>query len=186
MAQQLGRADEAGRWEQRAAQRRDAINKYLWNPEKRLYFDYDIRTGQRSDYNFASTFYPLWSGAASSEQAAGVASQVGIFERLGGVMTSDRETGMQWDAPYGWAPVQYFAVEGLRRNGFAREADRLAAKFAKVVEDNYQRDGTIREKYNMVTGSSETAITGGYKANVVGFGWTNGVYLLFTERPQQK
>jgi alpha,alpha-trehalase len=179
MAQQLGRTDEANRWEQRAAQRRDAMNKYFWDPVKRMYFDYDVRTGQRSDYNFASTFYPLWAGAASQEQAAGVAAQLALFEKLGGVMTSDRETGMQWDAPYGWAPVQYFAVEGLRRSGFATDADRLARKFVKVVEDNYQRDGTIREKYNMKTGSSETALSGGYKANVIGFGWTNGVYLLF-------
>jgi alpha,alpha-trehalase len=50
-----------------------------------------------------------------------------------------------------------------------------------VIEENYQRDGTIREKYNMVTRSSETALTGGYKANVIGFGWTNGVYLGFVE-----
>jgi alpha,alpha-trehalase len=186
MAQQLGLTEDAQKWAERAAERRDAIHKYLWDPGKRLFFDYDLRNGRRSEYHFASTFYPLWAGLATAEQAAGVAAQVSIFERQGGVMTSDRETGMQWDAPYGWAPIQYFAVKGLRRANFPNEADRLAEKFADVVENNYQRDGTIREKYNMVTKSSETAITGGYKANVIGFGWTNGVYLEFRRaKPRQ-
>jgi alpha,alpha-trehalase len=181
MARDLGRAEDAEKWGQRAAARQKAIHQYLWNPEQRMFFDHDLRTGKRSEYNFASTFYPLWAGATRAEQAAGVASHLEIFERAGGIMTSDKETGMQWDAPYGWAPVQYFVVEGLRRNGFTVEADRVAGKFAKVIEENYQRDGTIREKYNMVTRSSETALTGGYKANVIGFGWTNGVYLGFVE-----
>jgi alpha,alpha-trehalase len=38
-------------------------------------------------------------------------------------------------------------------------------------------DGTIREKYNVVSGSSNIEVATGYKSNVVGFGWTNGVYL---------
>lgn len=37
--------------------------------------------------------------------------------------------------------------------------------------------GTIREKYNMVLGNADVKITAGYKQNVIGFGWTNGVYL---------
>jgi alpha,alpha-trehalase len=181
MARDLGRSDDAEKWRQRAEARQKAIQQYLWDPAKKMFFDYDLRTGTRSAYNFATTFYPLWAGAATPDQAAGVASHLDIFERAGGVMTSDVETGMQWDAPYGWAPVQYFAVLGLRRAGFDAEATRLADKFAKVIEENYQRDGTIREKYNMVTRSSETNLTGGYKANVIGFGWTNGVYLEFTD-----
>jgi alpha,alpha-trehalase len=46
-----------------------------------------------------------------------------------------------------------------------------------MVQENFRRDGTIREKYNVVTRSSETDIEVGYKENVVGFGWTNGVFL---------
>jgi alpha,alpha-trehalase len=35
----------------------------------------------------------------------------------------------------------------------------------------------MREKYNVVSGSANVAVATGYKSNVVGFGWTNGVYL---------
>jgi alpha,alpha-trehalase len=45
-----------------------------------------------------------------------------------------------------------------------------------TVENGFEHDGTIREKYNMDSGSSDVNVTTGYKTNVVGFGWTNGVY----------
>jgi alpha,alpha-trehalase len=92
-------------------------------------------------------------------------------------MTSPYETGGQWDAPYAWAPMQWIAVAGLRRYGLAGEANRLAYKFLGTVTMNFRRDGTIREKYNAVTRSSETEVTAGYHMNIVGFGWTNGVFL---------
>ena len=94
---------------------------------------------------------------------------------------SARETGVQWDLPYGWAPTQLITVEGLRRYGMDEAADRLSNKFIYMVTKNFQKDGTIREKYNVVTESFETSITAGYKSNVIGFGWTNGVMLELME-----
>ena len=46
-----------------------------------------------------------------------------------------------------------------------------------MVAENFRRDGTIREKYNVVTRSSETRVEVGYQVNVVGFGWTNGAFV---------
>jgi alpha,alpha-trehalase len=93
---------------------------------------------------------------------------------------------MQWDYPYGWAPVQLLAIQGLRRYGYNVEADRLSHKFLSTVIENFQRDGTIREKYNVVTRSSEAPVAAGYQANVIGFGWTNGVFLeLLHDLPKE-
>jgi alpha,alpha-trehalase len=93
---------------------------------------------------------------------------------------------MQWDYPYGWAPLQYLAAEGLRRHGYAAEADRISYEFLSTVADNFRREETIREKYDVVTGSSEAHVSAGYQANVVGFGWTNGVFLeLLQELPKE-
>jgi alpha,alpha-trehalase len=69
------------------------------------------------------------------------------------------------------------SIDGMRRYGFNEDADRVAYKFLSTVAENFRRDGTIREKYNAVTRSSETAVTAGYNINIVGFGWTNGVFL---------
>jgi alpha,alpha-trehalase len=65
----------------------------------------------------------------------------------------------------------------MRRYGFTTEANRIAQKFTHTIESNYAREDTIREKYNMETGTSDIQVAAGYKANVAGFGWTNGVYL---------
>jgi alpha,alpha-trehalase len=90
---------------------------------------------------------------------------------------STRITGAQWDAPYGWAPTNWLAIKGLDDYGFHADARRLADKFMATVDRGYADDGTIREKYNMAQGNAQVQITAGYTQNVVGFGWTNGVYL---------
>ena len=46
-----------------------------------------------------------------------------------------------------------------------------------MVAENFRRDGNIREKYNVVTRSSEAHVELGYRMNVVGFGWTNAAFL---------
>ncbi len=91
---------------------------------------------------------------------------------------SAHESEGQWDFPYEWAPDQLPADEGMRRYGFNDEANKTSYEFLSTVAENFRRDGTIREKYDAVTRSSETHVTVGYHTNVVGFGWTNGVFLV--------
>jgi len=173
----LGRPAEAKGWRERATRRRELVDRYLWDAERGMYFDYDFVAGKRSTYEYATTFYPLWAGLASPEQARAVAGKLSRFEQPGGVAMSRQESLTQWDYPYGWAPIQLLTVEGLRRYGRGEDADRLSRKFLDTVAENFRRDGTIREKYNMVTRSSEMKIAAGYTENVAGFGWTNGVFL---------
>ena len=173
----LGRTAEAAEWKQRANTRRDAINRYLWNPETGMFDDYNFVTKQRSTYNYVTAFYPLWAGLASPEQAASMRRHLPLFEHDGGLAMSDDDSGTQWDLPYGWAPSNWLAVKGLAQYGFKSDADRIASKFNATVLQNFLHDNTIREKYNVVDGSANIAVATGYKSNVVGFGWTNGVYL---------
>lgn len=182
MSRQLGRQSEALRWRERARRRREGMQRYFWDNSRGLFFDYNFKTATRSSYEYASTFYPLWAGVATPEQARAVARNLAIFEQPGGLAMSRRETKAQWDYPYGWAPIHLIAVEGLRRYGFRAEADRLSYKFLTMVLENFRTDRTIREKYNVVTRSSETQVEAGYRENVIGFGWTNGVFLELLHR----
>jgi len=177
MSGMLGRPAEAGEWRKRAEDRKQRIQKYLWDSERGLYFDYDFENGKRSDYEYVTAFFPLWAGIATQEQARAVTQHLPTFEKPGGLVMSPHETGAQWDFPYAWAPDQLVADEGIRRYGFTAEADRVSYEFLSTVAENFRRDGTIREKYNAVTRSSETQVTAGYHMNIVGFGWTNGVFL---------
>ncbi len=180
MAEMLGKKKEAAEWHERAKKRKEAINKYLWNAKSGMFFDYDFMTQKQSTYEYVTTFLPLWTGLATKEQAAAVVKNVAIFERPGGLMMSPYETGGQWDAPYAWAPNQLMADDGIRKYGFTEVADRVSYEFLSNVLENFRRDGTIREKYNAVTRSSETAVTAGYKVNIVGFGWTNAAFLVLS------
>ncbi|MGD0693656.1 MAG: trehalase family glycosidase [Terriglobia bacterium] len=174
-----GRTEESKQWNLRAQQRRELVNKYLWNEKRGLYFDYDFEHGKQSSYVFITAFYPLWAGLASPEQARAVMRNLKLFEQPGGLAMSTQESIGQWDYPYGWAPTQFIALEGLRRYGFREEANRNAVSFLSTILEGFRRDGTIREKYNVVTRSSETNVQAGYQPNVVGFGWTNAFFVVF-------
>lgn len=173
----LGRKDDERKWHQTAAARKANINKYLWDAQHGQFFDYNFEKGRISSYNYITTFYPLWAGLAAPEQARAVVKNIGIFQRPGGLAMSANDTGMQWDLPYAWAPNQLVADEGMRRYGFNDEASRAAYEFLSNVAQNFRRDGALREKYDAVTRSSEVAVKSGYPMNVVGFGWTNGVFI---------
>lgn len=177
MARLLGKSEDAGKWEGRAQTRKNKVNQYLWDADHGMYFDYNFETGKRSSYDFITTLYPLWAGLATPGQAAAVEKNLGILEHPGGLAMSHFDSGSQWDLPYGWAPTQVIAVKGLRRYGFNEDANRISYKFLSMINENFGRDGTLREKYNVLNRSSETHVTLGYHQNVVGFGWTNAGFV---------
>ena len=82
----------------------------------------------------------------------------------------------QWDLPFGWAPLNWFAADGLRKTGYIDDARRIAEEFSHTIRASFEKEGTIHEKYNVETGSSNVELIAGYQ-NVIGFGWTNAVYL---------
>ena len=65
----LGRHAEATEWEHRAATRREAVNKYLWNATQGMFYDYDYTTQKQSTYNYITALYPLWANLATPQQA---------------------------------------------------------------------------------------------------------------------
>ena len=173
----LHKPADAALWNHRADARRAAINRYLWNPTTGLFVDYDFTTRQQSTYNYVTTFYPLWAGLATPTQAKALSQHLDLFEHDGGLAMSDNPSGTQWDLPYGWAPTNWIAIHGLTQYGFTAPAQRIAQNFSATILQNFLLDSTMREKYNVVSGSANFQVAAGYKANVVGFGWTNGVYL---------
>jgi alpha,alpha-trehalase len=169
-------ADEAcaREFEHRAAARRSAIDRYLWNPEHGVYFDYRWTRRAPIPRISAATLYPLFVSAASKPQAAAVAGSVREqLLRPGGVVTTPLETGQQWDAPNGWAPLQWIAVDGLRRNGEERLAESIACRFMHTVQAVYEDSGKLVEKYDVVRTNRKGG--GGEYPTQDGFGWTNGV-----------
>jgi alpha,alpha-trehalase len=166
-------------WKRRADNHHHLINHYMWDPDVGLYLDYNVRTAQRRHYPFLTSFYPLWAGIATPDQAARVVAHLPDFERAGGLQASTITTGSQWDAPFGWAPLHLFVVEGLRRYGYEHDATRLARKFIGMVTSEFTRTGQLYEKYDVARCSADLSgeILFGYVTNETGFAWTNAVVL---------
>jgi alpha,alpha-trehalase len=180
----LGLAAEAQIWRSRGIARAERINRLLWDARDGLYYDYNFEHQHLRKYAFLTTFYPVWAGIATREQAARIARNLPAFEQPGGLQTSSVASGNQWDAPFGWAPLQLIAVQGLRRYGFSEAADRIAMKFLSLVRDEYLKSGTIVEKYDVIRRTADVSggIRFGYRSNEPGFGWTNAVFTaLFDE-----
>jgi len=174
----LHQESAAAVWKQRAASRASRVNELMWDARDGFYYDYDFVHGRVRRYPFLATFYPLWTGIAGRDQAARVVQNLAVFERPGGLQTSSHQSGDQWDAPFGWAPLQWIAVEGLRRYGYAAEANRVSKRFLQLVQREFSLHGTIVEKYDVVhqTADVDRRLRFGYRSNEAGFGWTNAVF----------
>jgi alpha,alpha-trehalase len=181
LAHLLSKPEEAMHWDRVAKARNAAIHRYLWREKEGVFADYDFIHQKPSSYAYISSLYPLWAGVATREEAKLVVDKLSLFERPGGLSMSNFNSGLQWDEPFGWAPTNWIAVDGLQSMGFREDARRIARKFNATVDAGFALDGTIREKFNVVTGNSDVQVTTGYKSNEIGFGWSNAVYLKMRE-----
>jgi alpha,alpha-trehalase len=185
IAHLLALPNEAHHWQLKAKARTVNMQRYLWRPKDGIFADFDFTHARSSNYAYITSLYPLWAGVATREQAKQMVAKLNLFERAGGLSMSTTQTGLQWDEPFGWAPTNWLADAGLEAFGFRVEARRIAQAFSATVDAGFARDGTIREKYNVVSGSANVQVSTGYKANVIGFGWTNSVYLKMKQVLQE-
>ncbi|HYK87940.1 MAG TPA: trehalase family glycosidase [Acidobacteriota bacterium] len=185
----LDRSTDAAPWLKRAEERADRINRLMWDERDGLYYDYDFVHSRIRRYPFLTTFYPLWAGIAPREKADRVVTNLQRFEESGGLQTSTNRSGNQWDAPFGWAPLELIAVEGLRQYGYAADANRITEEFLSLVAEQYRVTGRIVEKYDVAGRSANVSseLHFGYHSNEVGFGWTNAVFtVLLDELPAEQ
>ncbi|WP_261537336.1 alpha,alpha-trehalase TreA [Burkholderia multivorans] len=164
----------------RAARRALAINRWLWN-RGGYYGDYDWQLRKPRDGVTAAALYPLFAGVAWPERAKATAREVRkTLLKPGGLATTTETTGQQWDAPNGWAPLQWIAIEGLRRYGEPALAKDIGTRFLADVKHVYATEGKLVEKY-VVEGAGQGGGGGGEYPLQDGFGWTNGVTLKLLE-----
>jgi len=175
-----GDAAQAAAYQQRARDRSEAVRRLMWDARDGVFTDYLWQTGELTGTVTAATLYPLFFRIAAEDQAQVVAETVG--KRLldvGGLATTLVESGQQWDAPNGWAPLQWIAVAGLRNYGFDVLAHQIAGRWVHENIAGYRRYAKLVEKYNVTTPGGDEG-GGGEYATQIGFGWTNGVLVALT------
>lgn len=166
--------EKAAEMRARAELRKAAVQRHLWDRNRNIFADYLWREDRRIGAVTAAALYPLFTGIATDGQAGEVAKAVRTdLLKPGGLVTTTVATGEQWDAPNGWAPLQWIAIKGLSDYGEADLARTIAERFANKAVAAWRATGKLMEKYNVV---DEQLVTGGGEYPTQdGFGWTNGV-----------
>lgn len=172
--------EDSSLWSEKSENRKRLINKYLWNEEEGMFLDYNFVKDEHSKVCSAASFYPLFLGVATKEQAEKTLKNLlPKLETEHGILTCGKHNipGIyQWDAPQGWAPLHFIAVSGLMNYGFEEEVLRIAQKYISTVEGNYEITGRLWEKYNVLDGTIKT--NNEYEMPPM-LGWSAGVYLYF-------
>lgn len=173
---QSGDAGGAGEFRKRAEARKSAINRFCWNPQAGWYVDYATKTNVPGSELTLAGVAPLFFRIAPEENARAMVDVVRTkFLKAGGVVTSLRHTGEQWDAPNGWAPLQWLAIRGLANYGEDALARDIARRWVTLNVQVFTRTGKLLEKYDVIEVTKESG--GGEYPTQDGFGWTNGVLL---------
>jgi len=175
-----GDAAVAARYAKAAAERRRALLDASYDPAGGFFFDVRWRTGERvTDRPSLAAAEPLYFGIATPEQGAATAARLGRdFLKPGGFVTTLINTGQQWDAPNGWAPLEWLAMEGVRRYGRADVADLARGRWLTLNRRVYRQTGKMTEKYDVM--DIQRGAGGGEYPNQDGFGWSNGVALALS------
>jgi alpha,alpha-trehalase len=163
-----------------AEKRRQAVDTYCWSESLHYYTDYHFRKKRLTNVVSAAglfpfCFFPQRQGYLS---VLGRQAAVIVHDKLlqpGGLLSTDLNTGQQWDAPNGWAPLQWMAVQALARSGQIGLAKEIALRWLALNEKVYSATGKMMEKYNVA--DINLSAGGGEYPSQDGFGWTNGVYL---------
>jgi alpha,alpha-trehalase len=172
------KVETSAAWDRRAKERKRAMDRYLWNDSTGTYLDYNTKSETQTTLESATTFWALWSGVASPSQAARLVAALPRFERVGGLLsTNNNERGEtqryashQWDYPYGWAPHQVMAWDGLRRYGYYEEAERLAYRWLHLLTKVFTEfNGTVVEKYDVTQLDNPHKVYADYGNQGLGF-----------------
>jgi len=182
---QLNQSAKSNMYVELAKQRAKAINNYMWSQSDGFYLDYDLDIKSVSKVKSIAGVLPLFVKLANSDQAKFISEQIQqYFLKSGGLVTTLSDTQQQWDAPNGWAPLQWFAVQGLINYDDTELAINIMERWTYTVKSYFKQTGKLMEKYNVCEKS--LAAQGGEYDVQEGFGWTNGVYKAFSHKLIQK
>lgn len=166
----------------KAEKRKDLIERYFWDSIQGYYFDYDLKENERTSRIHAAGVFPLFLNLAGMDQ--GVRTLRFLQEKLlvpHGIVTTLYNTGQQWDAPNGWAPLQWMSFMAAKNYSHIELAKSIASRWTSLNEKVFKATGKMMEKYNVVDADAPGG--GGEYPVQDGFGWSNGVYLAMKKYP---
>lgn len=181
---QKGDQDNHRKYLKLAENRYNAINELFWSAEQNRFQDIVWTGASHSQVISAASFFPLFCKIAQQDLAELQHQRLLPAIMLpGGIVTTVNSSGQQWDAPNGWAPLQWVTIKGLEHYRFDSSAREITNRWVSVNTKVFETTGKMMEKYNV---ADTTLLAGGGEYPTQdGFGWSNGVLLgLLAESPK--
>lgn len=176
-----GNDQKAQSFNQLAERRKKAINKYCWSAKSGWYVDYNLATKRHSTSLTLAGVVPFFLQVAPASNIFIAAQNIrSKFLKAGGVTTTLVNSGQQWDAPNGWAPLEWMTIAGLEQYNQGDLARNIAYRWVQLNVGVFQRTGKLMEKYNVYEMNLDGG--GGEYPSQDGFGWTNGVLLALIKK----
>jgi alpha,alpha-trehalase len=173
---EAGNTSKSRQYESKVRIRKELIQQYFWSKEHEFFMDYDFVKKEHKDVFSLAGMFPLFFNLATAEQAEMCMNKIKReFLKAGGLISTTNKTDEQWDAPNGWAPLQWIAIKGLRNYGYDDLAEIIRDRWVDLNTKVYKSTGKMLEKYNVV--DTDLSTGGGEYPVQDGFGWTNGVLL---------
>ncbi|HTY38279.1 MAG TPA: trehalase family glycosidase [Bacteroidota bacterium] len=150
-----GHDAEASRYEREAMELADTINRLMWDPDRRFYFDLTV-DGSRAKVKTVASYWTLIAGVAAPDQVEALVNELGnpqTFGRLDPVPTCAANEpgylsiGGYWRGAV-WAPTTTMVIRGLERYGYSDLARAIALRHLRIVADVFSETGTIWENYS--------------------------------------
>ncbi len=179
MADEIGRVRDVALFRAAAEDLGDQIRSTMFDEETGYFYDVDIDTKQPILVQGPEGWIPLWAGVATESQARQVVRVMTDREKFAThvpfpTLAADHE---QFDPRDGywrgsvWLDQAYFAVKGLERYGYEREANTMRAHLFENVQGLLE-DAPIYENYHPQTGEP---------LNAPHFSWSAAHYLMLLE-----
>ncbi len=150
--------------------------KYSWSEQNGWFMDYNWKLRKTTPHQTLAGVFPLDFDIANPAQAAKIATALKTrFLKSGGLVTTLKRSGQQWDSPNAWAPLQYMAIDGLNKYHYTELARQAAESWISTNIRVFNSTGKLMEKYNVL--DTDVKAGGGEYPLQDGFGWTNGVLL---------
>lgn len=176
-AAQVARArncmEDAEVFEKLAEERLALIQKYLWNEEDGIFYDYNVLTKQQIKVKHCHSFDTIAFGTATVEQAERMVrehicnpeefwtpypipsyaltepdyTQHYVPKEGGDFVYTAGEGHCNWSGGL-WPHTVYMLTHGLYRYGFKKEADEIVSRMEELIEKN----PLLHEWYNAETG----------------------------------
>lgn len=157
------------------------LDWYFYDNMVGWYMDYDAGFDKRRKEPTLAGMYPLFFKLVNKQYAdRAVQFLKKNFIKQGGVVTTLKNTGQQWDAPNGWAPLQWITIIGLENYGYHDLAKEIATHWFNLNKKVFLQTGKLMGKYDVINTNKPAG--GGEYPSQDGFGWTNGVILALINK----